>query len=199
MKGFAQQFSRSSLSSVHLVQVVPPARDAAGELQLRSFRDRDRQRAWCEPRLPVREVSSLVQEGWVAVSTDRLGAENGRRGGRMSRQRKTAAVMRLLRGEDLETVSRSLGVTAATPKLKLTHLRGVAAGLGGLRFCGDLLHDPRRRNPLCSHQRRVCVSVWHFGLTRPKPPKTRALNSPGTTSRGPRAVSRPVLWTQACC
>jgi transposase len=35
-------------------------------------------------------------------------------GGRMSRQRKTAAVLRLLRGEDLETVSRSLGVTAAT-------------------------------------------------------------------------------------
>jgi hypothetical protein len=32
----------------------------------------------------------------------------------MSRQRKTAAVMRLLRGEDLEIVSRSLGVTAAT-------------------------------------------------------------------------------------
>jgi transposase len=32
----------------------------------------------------------------------------------MSRQRETAAVMRLLRGEDLETVSRSLGVTAAT-------------------------------------------------------------------------------------
>src|SRR4030088_2340757 len=36
------------------------------------------------------------------------------RGGRMSRQRKTAAVLRLLRGEDLETVSRGLGVTAAT-------------------------------------------------------------------------------------
>ena len=36
------------------------------------------------------------------------------RGGRMSRQRKTAAVLRLLRGEDLEQVSRSLGVTAAT-------------------------------------------------------------------------------------
>jgi transposase len=32
----------------------------------------------------------------------------------MSRQRKTAAVLRLLRGEDLETVSRALGVTAAT-------------------------------------------------------------------------------------
>ncbi len=41
------------------------------------------------------------------------GAAPGR-GGRMSRQRKTAAVLRLLRGEDLETVSRGLGVTAAT-------------------------------------------------------------------------------------
>src|SRR5437588_4303725 len=36
------------------------------------------------------------------------------RGGRTSRQRKTAAVLRLLRGEDLEIVSRALGVTAAT-------------------------------------------------------------------------------------
>jgi transposase len=42
------------------------------------------------------------------------GAASPGRGGRMSRQRKTAAVMRLLRGEDLETVSRGLGVTAAT-------------------------------------------------------------------------------------
>src|SRR6195952_1567088 len=36
------------------------------------------------------------------------------RGGRMSRQRKRDAVLRLLRGEDLETVLRGLGVTAAT-------------------------------------------------------------------------------------
>jgi len=36
------------------------------------------------------------------------------RGGRLSRQRKRNAVLRLLRGEDLETVSRTLGVTAAT-------------------------------------------------------------------------------------
>ncbi len=42
------------------------------------------------------------------------GAAAPARGGRMSRQRKTAAVLRLLRGEDLEAVSRSLGVTAAT-------------------------------------------------------------------------------------
>ena len=43
-----------------------------------------------------------------------FGAASPGRGGRMSRQRKAAAVLRLLRGEDLETVSRSLGVTAAT-------------------------------------------------------------------------------------
>ena len=36
------------------------------------------------------------------------------RGGRMSRQRKRDVVLRLLRGEDLETLSRTLGVTAAT-------------------------------------------------------------------------------------
>src|SRR3712207_5811208 len=36
------------------------------------------------------------------------------RGRRRSRQRKRDAVLRLLRGDDLETVSRSLGVTAST-------------------------------------------------------------------------------------
>jgi len=42
------------------------------------------------------------------------GAAGPGRGGRMSRQRKRDAVLRLLRGDDLEIVSRSLGVTAAT-------------------------------------------------------------------------------------
>jgi len=37
------------------------------------------------------------------------------RDGRMSRAHKTAAVLRLLRGEDVETVSRGLGVRAASP------------------------------------------------------------------------------------
>ena len=49
-----------------------------------------------------------------AAERHESGAAAPGRGGRMSRQRKTAAVLRLLRGEDLETVSRSLGVTAAT-------------------------------------------------------------------------------------
>src|SRR5437763_14041480 len=46
-------------------------------------------------------------------ATERTGIGLGR-GGRMSRQRKRDAVLRLLRGEDLEVLSRALGVTAAT-------------------------------------------------------------------------------------
>jgi transposase len=49
-----------------------------------------------------------------AVRVQGSGAVALGRGGRMSRQRKSAAVLRLLRGEDLETLSRELGVTAAT-------------------------------------------------------------------------------------
>ena len=48
------------------------------------------------------------------MTTETREATGPGRGGRMSRQRKRDAVLRLLRGEDLETVSRSLGVTAAT-------------------------------------------------------------------------------------
>ena len=59
------------------------------------------------------------------------------RGGRMSRQRKTAAVLRLLRGEDLETVSRSLGDLIEAARLRycfavLDH----ALDMQLQRFCG---------------------------------------------------------------
>lgn len=49
------------------------------------------------------------------VVAETTGAAGPGRGGRMSRRRKRDAVLRLLRGEDLETASRPLGVTAATP------------------------------------------------------------------------------------
>src|SRR3712207_4546482 len=49
----------------------------------------------------------------IETTADAAAAGLGR-GGRMSRQRKREAVLRLLLGEDLEMVSRSLGVTAAT-------------------------------------------------------------------------------------
>ena len=48
------------------------------------------------------------------MAAETTGAAVPGRGGRMSRQRKRDAVLRLLRGEELETVLRLLGVTAAT-------------------------------------------------------------------------------------
>ena len=61
-------------------------------------------------------MTDVVEAGSGAASA-REASEDGPglgRSGRMSRGRKREAVLRLLRGEDLETVSRALGVTAAT-------------------------------------------------------------------------------------
>ena len=75
-------------------------------------------------------MTDETQRPGAAERPQESGAAAPGRGGRMSRRRKTAAVLRLLRGEDLETVSRSLGVTAAT----LTTWRDafLAAGEAGL-------------------------------------------------------------------
>ena len=60
------------------------------------------------------EQQTVDQRAGGAQRPAESGGAAPARGGRMSRQRKSAAVLRLLRGEDLEIVSRSLGVTAAT-------------------------------------------------------------------------------------
>src|ERR1041385_3763397 len=60
------------------------------------------------------QTNGVEARSGAAERPQESGAAALGRGGRMSRQRKTAAVLRLLRGEDLETVSRELGVTAAT-------------------------------------------------------------------------------------
>jgi transposase len=75
----------------------------------------------------VNQVDARPDE---AARGQEAGAAALGRGGRMSRQRKTAAVLRLLRGEDLETVSRELGVTAAT--LTGWHNAFLAAGEAAL-------------------------------------------------------------------
>lgn len=60
-----------------------------------------------------REPASGATEG--ARRATGVAPEERRDGrGRWSAKRKYAAILRLLRGEDLETVSRELGVTAAT-------------------------------------------------------------------------------------
>ena len=62
-------------------------------------------------------MTDVVEAGSEAAASAREASEDGPglgRSGRMSRARKRDAVLRLLRGEDLELVSRALGVTAAT-------------------------------------------------------------------------------------
>src|SRR5881227_283665 len=58
----------------------------------------------CPPKRCMMKTGTTAASGTVGLG----------RGGRMSRQRKRDAVLRLLRGEDLEILSRALGVTAAT-------------------------------------------------------------------------------------
>jgi transposase-like protein len=59
-------------------------------------------------------ATNEAKQAGTAERPQKRGAAALGHGGRLLRQRKTAAVLRLRRGEGLETVSRSLGVTAAT-------------------------------------------------------------------------------------
>jgi hypothetical protein len=95
----------------------------------------------------------------------------------MSRQRKTAAVLRLLRGEDLETVSRSLGVTAAT--LTVWRDAFLAAGEAALATrpgSGEALERERLKGKL-GEARIERDLLWE---------KVAALEAGGPLARRPR-------------
>ena len=85
----------------------------------------------------------------MAAQTTDSGAIGPGRGGRMSRQRKAAAVLRLLRGEDLEAVSRALGVTAATlTAWREAFLAGGEASLAARPAGGEALKAERLKAKL---------------------------------------------------
>jgi transposase len=85
-----------------------------------------------------------TERAGAAERPQESGAAAPGRGGRMSRQRKRDAVLRLLRGEDLETVSRSLGVTAATlTKWREAFLAGGEAALASRPSDGAMLESER--------------------------------------------------------
>jgi len=66
------------------------------------------------------------------------------RGGRLSVGRKREVVLRLLRGEDLESVSRALGITAA--RASQWREQFLAAGQAGLKSrASDARDDANRR------------------------------------------------------
>src|SRR3954465_13753237 len=71
------------------------------------------------------------------------------RGGCMSRKRKRDAVLRLLRGEDLETLSRALGATAATlTGWQDTFVAAGEAGLATRSTAGEALETERLKAKL---------------------------------------------------
>lgn len=72
------------------------------------------------------------------------GTHNDEDRGRFSARRKTAAVLRLLRGEELDTLSRELGVTAAT--LSSWRDRFLLAGQASLKSRAADLHDDELRS-----------------------------------------------------
>src|ERR1041384_5437498 len=87
-------------------------------------------------------------------TAERTGVGLGR-GGRMSRQRKRDAVLRLLRGEDLEILSRDLGVTAATLSgWQDTFVAAGEASLATRSTDGEALETERLEAKLRSEERR---------------------------------------------
>src|ERR671932_2573172 len=86
----------------------------------------------------------IRRRGMMTAETTASGGVGLGRGGRMSRQRKRGAVLRLLRGEDLETLSRSLGVTAATLSgWRDAFLAAGEASLASRRTDGEALESER--------------------------------------------------------
>jgi len=75
-------------------------------------------------------MSKDKKEPVLAKRAGASGARTGR-GGRFSAPRKAQAVLRLLRGEDLELLSRELGVVAST--LSLWREEFLAAGQSALK------------------------------------------------------------------
>jgi transposase-like protein len=78
----------------------------------------------------------------------------------MSRQRKAAAVLRLLWGEDLETVSRGLGVTAATLSgWRDAFLAAGEAALTTKSVTGEEPETPRPSGDSCRAQHRATLPL----------------------------------------
>ena len=105
------------------------------------------------PRLPETSRKRTVSAAGVTVMTTETMTDAGMtslgRGGRMSRQRKRDAVLRLLRGEDLELVSRALGVTAATLSgWRDAFLAGGEASLATRPVNGEALESGRLKAKL---------------------------------------------------
>src|SRR3712207_9310836 len=100
-----------------------------------------------------------VERPGAAERPQGSGAAAPGRGGRMSRRRKRDAVLRLLRGEALAMVSRSLGVAAATLSAwRDALLAGGEAELAIRPTAGDALESGRLQARLGAMRRDRSVA-----------------------------------------
>jgi transposase len=116
----------------------------------------------------------------------------------MSRPRKTTAVLRLLRGEDLETVSRSLGVTAATlTAWRDAFLAAGEAALASRPGDGEELESQRLKAKL--GEVMIERELLHEKIAAPSSPPAsfmgRAIARSGPGCGSPESVPRG----GACC
>jgi len=118
----------------------------------------------------------------------------------MSRQRKTAAVLRLLRGEDLETVSRVLGVRAAT--LNSWHDAFLAAGEAALTSraaTGEELESDRLKARLGAALIERDLLNEKIAILEVDRPFARRRRKPGAASFRRSPASRMVWLRSAGC
>src|SRR4051812_31735952 len=113
------------------------------------------------------------------------------RGGRMSRQRKRDAVLRLLRGEDLEILSRALGVTASTLSgWQDTFLSAGEASLATRSTDGEALETERLKAKLGEMLlERELLDAKIAALEANRPLARRRSHEPD-----PLALKRQALW-----
>ena len=124
------------------------------------------------------DQGSAAAEGARMATGDAAGPG---RGGRLSVGRKREVVLRLLRGEDLESVSRAVGITAA--RASQWRDRFLAAGQASLKS-----RAPDARN---EDDRRLQATIGELLRSAPAPTRT-------ATSR-PRAGcyrTSPAAWTR---
>src|SRR3954466_178164 len=131
----------------------------------------------CAPRLAETPFKADVIRRRVTMKTQTTasGGVGLGRGGGMSRQRKRDAVLRLLRGEDLEILSRALGVTAAT----LTGWQGTFVSAGEASLVtrptnGEALETERLKAKLGEmllERELLDATIAALGASRPCAPR----------------------------
>src|SRR3989442_8935829 len=104
-----------------------------------------------------------------------VGADGGREPGRFSARRKTEVILRVLRGEPLDTLARELGVTAATlAQWRERVLGGGPAGLQSAPAAGRAEEAPRRAaaGGRAAHSKELQVPPGHrVGGETPRLPR----------------------------